>query len=162
MDNAGERSSSEGYGDIMPEQLDQDGYDIFVAQGFKIISKIAKTLEGKASIDQLGNTLFEIVDRIESEGQKSGVDFGLDVILHGSNEILGRMIEVAGVEINEDQIKAVVGIAVGRYVQNAVKTGKMTVEQLQALSQQAQQSMPQAGQTPGAQPSGQPGLLGGA
>jgi len=130
-------------------QVDQDGYDIFVAQGYKILNTIGEQLKGKASIDQLGSTLFDIVNKIETEGKKNGVEFGLDVILHGSNEILGRMIEIAGVQITEEQIKSVIGIAVGKYVQDAIKTGKMTTEQLQGLAQQAQQSMPGVEQAQG-------------
>jgi hypothetical protein len=114
----------------------QDLYDIFVSQGIKIASEVGQSMRGKASVELLGNTLFDIVNRIEAEGQKHGIVFDLDVLLHGSNEILGHLLKVAQVDITEDQIKAVIGIAVGQWVINAVQTGKMTPEQLQAMVQQ--------------------------
>jgi hypothetical protein len=126
----------------------QDNYDIFVAQGIKLASQAADRLKGKASIDVLGNTLYEIVNKIDDEGRKHGITFDISILLHGSNEILGQLIDMSGVQINEEQIKAVIGTAVGKYLQNAIKTGKMTQEQIIQLAQQAQQSMPQ-GQQPG-------------
>lgn len=117
----------------------QDDYDIFVSQGIKLVRQAAESIRGDASIETLGSTLFEIVNKVETEGSKNGITFGLDVILHGSNEILGHLIELAQVEVNEEQIKAIIGSAVGKWVDNAVKTGKMTAEQLQEMVQQGQQ-----------------------
>lgn len=114
----------------------QDLYDIFVSQGIKLASTAGQEIQGKASVEVLGSALFEIVNTIETEGSKHGVKFGLDVILHGSNEILGHLINVSKVDISEDQIKSVVGLAVGKWLENAVKTGKMTVEQAQGMVQQ--------------------------
>jgi transcriptional regulator len=127
------------------EAPNQDLYDIFVAQGVKMAVAFADKLTGKASVEVLGNTLFDIVNKVETQGAKNGVQFGLDVIIHGSNEILGHLIELSQVQISEEQIKQAIGIAVGRWVQNAIKTGKMTAEQLQGLAQQGQQSLQQQG-----------------
>lgn len=121
------------------ENQNQDLYDIFVSQGIKLASAAGQQMQGKASVDLLGNALFEIVKKIEATGEKHGIRFELDVILHGSNEILGHLINVSKVNINEDQIKAVVGIAVGQWLKNAIQTGKMTMEQAQAMVQQGQQ-----------------------
>lgn len=129
----------------------QDLYDIFVAQGIKLAGPLSEKMKGKASIDTLGNALFEIVKRVENEGVKNGVKFPIEVLLHGSNEILAHLIQWSGVQIDEQQTKAVIGMAVGKYLQDAVKSGKMTAQQVQELGQQAQQSAqsnPQ-GQQPG-------------
>jgi hypothetical protein len=126
---------------------DQDAYDIFVAQGIKLASAVSEKLQGSASIDVLGNALFEIVNKIETEGAKNGVRFDLPVLLHGSNEILGHLIDMSQVDISEEQVKAVVGIAVGKYLDNAIKTGKMTQDQVIQLSEAANQNMPQQGGT---------------
>ena len=48
------------------------------------------------------------------------------------------MINVSQVDITEEQIKAVIGVAVGTYLNNAVKTGKMTQQELAQLSQAAE------------------------
>jgi len=144
-------NSQKPQGEGNPEQ---DYYDIFVAQGIKVVSQVAKKMQGKSSIDVLGNTLFEIVKKIETGGVENGIRFPLSVLLHGSNEILGHLIGASAVKINEDQIKAVVGTAVGKYIQDAIKTGKMTPEQVSQLAQQAQQNQPK--QQPQQQPANTP------
>lgn len=127
--------------------IDQDGYDIFVSQGIRLASQI--DLQGKASVDLLGRTLFDVVSRVEAEGAKNGLKFDLAIVLHGSNEILGYMLQKAKVQIDEEQTKAVIGVAVGLWVQDAVKSGKMTPEQLKELADQGQQTMQQQGQGAG-------------
>ena len=127
----------------------KDLYDIFVAQGIKLASVASEKLQGNSSVDLLGNTLFEIVTKIEGEGEKNGIKFGIPVLLHGSSEILSHLIEMSKVEINEDQVKAVVGLAVGKYLTNAMKTGKMSKEQITQMSQEAQQSQQGPEQPPG-------------
>jgi len=126
----------------------KDLYDIFVAQGIKLASVASEKLQGNSSVDLLGNTLFEIVTKIEGEGEKNGIKFGIPVLLHGSSEILSHLIEMSKVEINEEQVKAVVGLAVGKYLTSAMKTGKMSKEQITQMSQEAQQSMPQGAEQP--------------
>ena len=124
--------------------IDQDGYDIFVAQGIRLASQI--DMQGKASVDLLGRTLFDVVSRVEAEGTKNGIKFDLAIVLHGSNEILGYMLQKAKVQIDEEQTKAVIGVAVGLWIQDALKSGKMTPEQLKSLADQGQQTMQQQGQ----------------
>ena len=118
----------------------QDLYDIFVSQGIKMAGPISEKMAGKASIDTIGNALFEIVKRIENDGMKHGVKFPIEVVLHGSNEILSHLIQWTGVQVDEQKTKAIIGMAVGKYLQDAIKTGKMTQEQVQQLGSQAQQS----------------------
>ena len=118
----------------------QDLYDIFVSQGIKMAGPISEKMAGKASIDTIGNALFEIVKRIENDGMKHGVKFPIEVVLHGSNEILYHLIQWTGVQVDEQKTKAIIGMAVGKYLQDAIKTGKMTQEQVQQLGSQAQQS----------------------
>ena len=132
----------------------KDLYDIFVAQGIKLASVASDKLQGNSSVDLIGNTLFEIVTKIEAEGEKNGINFGIPVLLHGSSEILSHLIEMSKVDINEEQIKAVVGLAVGKYLTNAMKTGKMSKEQITQMSQEAQQSQQGQQPSPGAPPQG--------
>lgn len=120
-----------------PEQ--QDLYDIFVAQGIKLASATAQKLQGKASVDLLGNALYEIVTKIEAEGEKNGVKFPPQVMLHGSGEILDHLVKMSQVDITEEQVSAVVGIAVGKYMDRAAKSGKVSQEDLAQLAQQSQQ-----------------------
>lgn len=117
---------------------EQDNYDIFVSQGIMLAGPAADEMQDKASVDVIGNTLFDIVSKVENEGKKNGVEFSLAIVLNGANEILNHLIEMSGVQINEEQIKAVIGTAVGRYVQDKMKTGAWTPQQAQEMAQQAQ------------------------
>ena len=140
-----------------PEQTD---YDIFVSQGIMLAGPAADKLQGKTSVDLLGNTLFDIVKKVESEGTKNGVSFSLPVILSGSNEILNQLVAMTGVQLNDEQIKATIGTAVGRYVQDAMQTGKWTPQQAQQIAQEAQAAVPQGQGQPGTAMPNQPGQPG--
>lgn len=118
---------------------EQDLLDIFVAQGMKIVMKIAPTIKGTGSIDALGNALFNIVNKIETEGARNGVNFPQWVLIRGTKDILIYLIDTVQVKVTEDQVKSIIGIAVGRYLKNALDTGKMTKEQAMELSRQMQQ-----------------------
>ena len=133
----------------------QDLYDIFVAQGINLVSKVGPKLVGAASPDLLGSTLFDIVSRIESEGEKNGVKFDLPTLFNGSKEILEHLIDVSQVDINEEQIKAVIGVAVGKYLNNAVRTGKMSRQDVAQLAQVAESQI--SAQGAGVGPEGPPG-----
>jgi len=138
------------------ESPDQDSYVIFVSQGVQLAMSVGESLKGKATVDALGNALFGIVQTVEEEGEKNGVSFSLGVISRSIEDILSHLLESAEVDIREDEIKAVVGLAVGLYIDDALKTGKMTKEGLAQLQQQAQAQVDKQGQKPGGQ-AGKPG-----
>jgi hypothetical protein len=115
----------------------QELYDIFVGQGINLAAQFADTLEPDPQL--IGQAMFEIVSRVESEGNKNGVIFDLAVMLHGAQEILTTLLEMSGIELQEDQIKETVGYMVGMYLDNAIETGKMTKEEVIQLSEQAKQ-----------------------
>jgi ribosomal protein L12E/L44/L45/RPP1/RPP2 len=149
------------------ENDDQALFDIFVAQGIKIAGGIANELRGKASVDTLGNALFNIVNKIETEGQTHGIKFPLGVLFNGVGEILRHLVDVSDAKVNEEQVKAIIGIAVGRWLQNNIKTGRMSQQDVIALAEDAQQYQQQQAQKQPdnhgeheAQPQ-QAGLLGG-
>jgi hypothetical protein len=122
--------------------VDQEGYDIFVAQGIKMASQMAPELQqGQGDkVDLLSDAVFNIVNRVEDEGAKNGINFDLAVMLHGSNEIMGYLAKAAGMELNDDQVKQAVGGLVGRYLKNAINTGKMSKEQVIKLADEAKGS----------------------
>lgn len=138
---------------------EQDYLDIFVAQCMKIVKQIAPKLQGKASIDVLGNALFTVVNKVETEGAQKGVNFPLWVIIRGTQDILIFLLDSAQVEVTEESVKAIIGIAVGKYMQNAIDTGKITKEQAGQIAQEMQQQVgkgsPQEGQQAPVVPTGQ-------
>ncbi len=135
-----QKNLSAGNKTSQPEQAnpEQNDYNIFVSQGILQAGPAADKIKGRASVDVIGNILFDIILKIEDEGKKSGVEFSLPVVLNGASEILNHLIEMSDVQVNEEQIKTIIGTAVGRYVQDAMKTGKWTPEQAQEMAQQAE------------------------
>jgi len=122
-----------------PGDEQRDYYDIFVAQGIKIASTMAPKLKGKASVDALGNTLFQIINKVEMSAEQQGIKFPPEVILHGAKEILEYLIIVSETQVTEQDVKGIAGVAAGKWVENAKQTGKMTDEELKALAMKAQQ-----------------------
>ena len=124
-----------------PESEEQDFLDIFIIQGMKIVKQIAPKLQGNASIDVLGNVLFTIVNKVETEGAQKGVNFPMWVLIRGTTDILTFLVETTGVEVTPESVKAIIGIAVGKYIQNGIDTGKFTKEEAGQAAQELQQQM---------------------
>ena len=124
-----------------PESEEQDFLDIFIIQGMKIVKQIAPKLQGNASIDVLGNALFTIVNKVETEGAQKGVNFPMWVLIRGTTDILTFLVETTGVEVTPESVKAIIGIAVGKYIQNGIDTGKFTKEEAGQAAQELQQQM---------------------
>jgi hypothetical protein len=137
------------------EQFDNDGRDIMASQGIILAhKKVGKRMRGRANIELLGRSLSEIVKQVESGGAKHGVRFGLSEIMSAAPEILSHIIKASGAQVTDEQQKAAIGLATGMYLEDAIKSGKMTKEQLGQLAQQLSQSGGQAPQQPGGAPNG--------
>ena len=127
-------------GSQKPTQEEQELYDIFVSQGIILARQLSPKLEGNADPQIIGNMMFQIIDRVESEGIGQGITFPGKVLMHGAGEILAVLLDTAGIEPDEEMVKTIVGVYTGRYLDNAVKTGKMTKEQVVRMGQRAQQT----------------------
>ena len=149
-------------------QNNQADYDIFVSQGIKIADKMADKIEPHP--ESIASIMLVIVKKIETEGAKNGIVFDKSVLLNGTQEILLALLAFAEIELTEEQVKHVIGKIIGMYLQDAIKTGKMSQQEvvrygqeLQAMQQQGPQEMQQQGPQEMQQPPPEPqGLLGGA
>jgi len=120
---------------------EQDFIDIFTVYGRKLVENEAPKLQGNASIDVLGKALFAIVNKVETEGAQKGVNFPMWVLIRGTTDILTFLVETTGVEVTPESVKAIIGIAVGKYIQNGIDTGKFTKEEAGQAAQELQQQM---------------------
>lgn len=118
----------------------QDMHDIFVGQGTKMAHAAAQQLQGVTDPKTIGEVLFGIIDRVETEGTKHGLAFDLTTLLHGSMNVMENLVDIAGIELSEDQQKETVGHLVGMYLENAMQTGKLSKEDVVGLAEQAQES----------------------
>lgn len=99
---------------------------------------VVDLLNWDASPKEFGQTMFAIIKRVVEEGAKNGVVFDLDTIHTGAIEVFVILVQLCNLQFSEEQIKEAAGHMVGMYIDDAVKTGKMTKEQAVALAQKAE------------------------
>ena len=126
---------------------DQAQYDMFVANGMsiiydkttseKIINQIVKSPD---PIESVSDATLNVIEKLESSAGSSKVKIQEAVLIQGSNVLMGEIIglaEAAGMEpLSAEQKYQAYSLAVSKYIQRALKSGKMTPEQLEAMSQE--------------------------
>src|SRR5262245_7366010 len=87
-------SGEEADGNVTPEEQEQ--YDLFVGQALNMLSSSPKILAsvqkllaaGSDRITALATAAVTVVDAVRTSGAKNGVQFSVDVLLHGGQEII--------------------------------------------------------------------------
>ena len=115
----------------------EDLYTIFVSQGIKMAKAMAQSVGQDA--ESISTAMVAIVTRLEDSGKKNGLAFDIKVIFNGAKEILIYLLSVMGVELSEEFVKEIVALMVGKYLKQALESGKMTKAQAEELSRMAQQ-----------------------
>jgi len=134
-------ASAEGESNVTPEEQAQ--YQQFVENGAKmlysdnVLPKLLESLQGDGSpVEGLANALSTIVMRLEDSAEQSGQPLSGDVMMHGSTELLGLMVEVAeaaGVHKFEDkEEEAALFQAFDQYRVTRQQQGKLPEDQLKA------------------------------
>ena len=132
-----------------PKQQEQ--YDIFVSNGISIIHSDKTT---KALIDQIvkspdpieaiADATLGVVKRLQASAASNKIELNDGVVAHGANQLMGEIItivEAAGMEpLTDEQKQQSFSLAVGKYLEDAVKTGRMTPEQVSRMGQEASQT----------------------
>jgi len=130
---------------------DQEKFDILVANGMKIIynEKFGKTMlnkvvKSKAPVEDIASFTLAVVTRLENAMERKKISLPDGVKIQAANQLMGEimsMCEQAELPpLSEEQRGECWSIAVSKYIDQAIKTGKMTPEQVQELSAQAQQT----------------------
>lgn len=135
-----------------PVETNEDPqYDIFITNGMSIIydsatSKklINQIVKSPDPIEAVSDATLNVVGKLESSAESSKIKIQDSVLIQGSNALMGEIIglaEAAGMEpLSDEQKYQAFSLAVSKYIQRALKSGKMTQEQLIALGQEAAQS----------------------
>ena len=123
-----------------------------LSNGF--IKRIKSTDDTTAAI---GETAVEIIMKIEGSAKQNQIEFELEVIVNGLNMIVGELInicEAAGAApLDEEQRYQAFAWALSKYLDYAVKAGKITQEQLIEMTQEIESHASQKPEDPGmAQP----------
>ena len=134
---------------ISPEQ--QEELDIFISNGISIIydpkvSKglIARILKTKDPVEAIADATLDIINKLEGSATSSKVNFSDTTLVHGANQLMAEIItlsETAGMKpLNEGQKEQAFTLAASKYIDRAIKSGKITPDQLQQMSQTASQT----------------------
>ena len=141
-------TQTEGPPGITADPAAQEQLDMFVANGVKMIhnpklsdSIIDKILNAEDAPDAIAEATLGVVERIETGAKQSGTQLTDDTLVAGANELMGEIIsmaETAGLEkLSEEDRYRAYSVAVSKYLDGAVKSGKMTTEHLATMSEQA-------------------------
>jgi hypothetical protein len=129
----------------------QDTFDAFMSNGINIIHNekvsdgmIQNILNADDPVKEIANATLNVVNRLEQSGSENGMNFGPEILSNGANILMGEIIQVAEISglkpLTEEEKYMAYSLTVSRYIDEAIKSGKITPEQLQEMSQQAQQT----------------------
>ena len=167
------RAPQQGRPSPSATEFDQEAIDIFTANGMKMIhnpkasdSIVKFIMEAKNPVTAIADSVLRIVERLEETSAAAGKQPSLNTIAVGGNMLMGEIIasaEAAGLKKLTDKEKyQAYSLAISKYLDEAIKTGKMTKEQVLQMSNEVQ-ATPEgqkivetaaAGPTPGQPPPG--------
>lgn len=133
------------------DQKTQEQIDIFISNGMMMIhnSKVSdgilsKILKDPDRIKAIAEAIVLIINHLADSAAKNGQALTNETLVFGSNFLLGELIslaEAAGMQkLNEAQKAEVLQRGVGMFIDDAVKQGRITKDQLVALGEQAKQT----------------------
>lgn len=126
----------------------QKELDIFVANGIKMIhtdkisdSIISMVVDSKDPVTALADATLSIVSRLEQSSEAAGRKVSYETLVAGANILMGEVIasaEAAGMKkMKKPEKYQAMSLAVAKYLDTAIKTGKMTKEELAQLGEEA-------------------------
>lgn len=138
----------------MVEQIDQkvdpklqEQFDMFVINGMNIIhdeqvsnSILNRILQSDDPVTAIADATLDIVNRIYESAVENGIQLMNETLVYGSNILMGEIIsmaESAGMQkMTEEQRSASYELATSKYLDNAVKTGRLKKEELVGMAEQ--------------------------
>lgn len=151
-------------GDVPPEMQEQ--FDIFVANGMNIIhdEKVSNDLLNRIlkgnPVQAIAEATVDMVTRLSDSAAENNMALTNETLVHGSNILMGEIInmaEAAGMQkLTEEQRTQSYQLATSMFLDNSVKSGKITQEQLVQLGEETKKANPEAGQMPAEGQAGPP------
>jgi hypothetical protein len=125
--------------------------DMFVINGMELIydekqvqTMLPRLSAGEDPTKSMAELLLDIVNRIVSSAKDAGKEIPPEVILHGSNILFGELLKVldaAGMApLSEEQKTAVWQLFSSSYIDQAIKSGQMTEQEIILLSKGIKQT----------------------
>lgn len=136
----GGRNPEEGGKKMTPEQQQQ--FDLFISNGRKIVQEagetILKQIQVQDPIDGIASATVMVIGRLEQVALEAGTQLDPDVEIQAANGIMGEIIGLyeknGGQPLDEQQRYQAFSLAVSMYLDEAVKTGKISKEELTQMS----------------------------
>ena len=130
------------------EPFSQRDMDIFVANGVKLIHSgavsdqiIAQIVDADNPVPIIADVTLNVVGRLEESAGATGKKPSLAVVAQGGNVLMGEVIRVAeagGMKKKGPAPKhQAFALAISKYLDNALKSGAMTQEQLSQMADAA-------------------------
>jgi hypothetical protein len=132
----------------------QQQYDMFMANGMNIIhsQKFSDTLakamstvkdQGKI-IDLIANATLNVIIAVEDSAGQKGIKFPANMLIMLGNQLMGQVIAIYTIvtkkKLTEEQKGQAFSLAVSLYLDQAVKSGKLTPQQVQEIAAQMSKS----------------------
>lgn len=128
-------------------QTDQEEVDMFLANGMKLIhspqssDSLIQTIKAASDpVRGLADAGLQVIDRLEKSANTSGKSFSLATIAQGGNALMGeiaQIAEIAGVKLDDEAKYRAYSFAVSKYIDNSLKSGKMSQDQLRGYASEA-------------------------
>jgi len=126
-------------------------FDIFVANGTKMIYSekisdqiISQVVDAKNPVVAIAEVTLAIISRLEQSAKAAGKNPSYETLIYGGNALMGEVIEsaeAAGMKkLTKPERYEALNLAVGKYIDQAIKTGQMTKDELMKLAEDAQQT----------------------
>ena len=158
----------------------QEQYDVFMANGMNVLHDekvsdqiISQIIKSQDPVESIARATVDLIIRLETSASQNGVQVADNVKMQAANQLMGEIInlaEMAGMKqlTDEERYKAF-SLAVSMYLDESVKSGNITPEQLAQMGQEmqgtpegqkiVQQMGGQQGQQANQRPMPQPGGL---
>ena len=133
------------------KKVNQDSYDKFVLNALEILHSpettngiVNRVISAPDKVDAVGEIALDVVTRLEQSAEQNNFQITAGTIMNGTNTIVGEVIniaEAAGMEsMNDEQKYQAFSWTVSNYINNAVKSGRISQEELIQIGQQMAQT----------------------
>ncbi len=134
---------------VTPEAQEQ--FDMFVANGIEIIHDekvsegfLGRIMKSERPVQTIAEITVDVVNRLYDSAEEANMKLTPDTLVHGSNILMGEVItiaETAGMQpLTDEQKTESYQLAVSKYIDDAVKSGRLSQQELAQLGQQIGQT----------------------
>jgi hypothetical protein len=149
---------------VQASEQERQQLELFIANGRKIINEAGEQILGQIQaqdpVDGVATATVMVLERLQEAALESGAQLSPDVVISAGAYIMGDIIALyeqsGGEPFNDEQKYQAFSLAASMYIDNALKSGKITPEELQAFadmmaqSEEGQKVAQEVGYKPGA------------